>query len=186
MGMYSKEKELYRKAEQDFPDDPDLIANQSVLSFTQGDTVEANRFIQKYVTIRKKKSASGSIIRTKLVWIYTEGGVLEKAEAILREALSFGPENPDGLNNLAYFLIDKDRNISEGIELVEKALESSPENFKYLHTKGWGLYKQGKYQEALGILQKSWNITREKAFYDHEDFLHLEACKKAVANKKNN
>ncbi len=167
MGMYMKEKELYRKAEQDFPDDPDIIANQSVLSFTQGDTVEAKRYIEKYVTIRKKNSASDSIIRTDLIWIYSEGGVLDKAEAILRETLSFEPEDPDRLNNLAYFLIDKDRNISEGLELVEMAQELNPDNYSYLHTKGWGLYKQGNYQEALEILQKSWDIRREKAIYNH-------------------
>ena len=28
----------------------------------------------------------------------------------------------------------------------------------YLDTKGWGLFKQGKYQEALGVLQKSWDL----------------------------
>ena len=54
MGMFVKEKELYKKAERDFPDDPKIIANQAVLSFTLGDTVEANRYIEKYVTIRKK------------------------------------------------------------------------------------------------------------------------------------
>ncbi len=27
------------------------------------------------------------------------------------------------MNNLAYFLIDKDRNINEGLELIDKALE---------------------------------------------------------------
>jgi len=186
MGMYMKERELYRKAEQDFPDDPEIIAHQSVLSFSLGDTVKAKRYIEKYVTIGKKNSVSDTTIRTDLVWIYNEGGVLDKAEAILREALSFEPENPDRQNNLAYFLIDKDQNISEGIELVDKALESSPENFSYLHTKGLGLYKQGKFQEALEVLQKSWDIRREKAVYDHEAFLHLEAAKKAVANLKNN
>jgi len=184
MGMYMKEKELYRKAEQDFPDDPEIIAHQSVLSFTLGDTIKAKRYIEKYVTISKKNSASDTTLRTGLVWIYTAGGVLDKAEVILREALSFEPENPDRLNNLAYFLIDKDRNISEGIELVDKALESSPGNFNYLHTKGWGLFKQGKYQEALEILQKSWDIRREKAIYNHTAYLHLEAAKKAVASQQ--
>ena len=90
------------------------------------------------------------------------------------------------MNNLAYFLIDKDRNIDEGLELVDKALKLSPDNYNYLHTKGWGLYKQGKYKEALDILQKSWDLRREKAIYDHEAFLHLEAAKKAVASQKNN
>jgi hypothetical protein len=43
------------------------------------------------------------------------------------------------LNNLAYFLIDKDLNINEGIELVDNALELSADHYSFLHTKGWGL-----------------------------------------------
>ncbi len=186
MGMYEKEKELYRIAEQDFPDDPEIITYQAVLSFTLEDTVKAKQYIDKYLSISKKNSVSDSTVRADLAWIYTEGGVLDKAEAILREALSFEPENPDRLNNLAYFLIEKDINISEGIELVDKELESSPDNFNYLYSKGLGLYKQGKFQEALDVLQKSWDIRRVKAVYNHDAFLHLEAAKKAVANLKNN
>jgi tetratricopeptide (TPR) repeat protein len=59
------------------------------------------------------------------------------------------PENTDRMNSLAWFLINKDRNINEGLELYDKVLESSPDNCNYLQTKGWGLYKQGKYQKAL-------------------------------------
>jgi tetratricopeptide (TPR) repeat protein len=184
MGMHEKEKELYEKAERDFSDDPEIIGNQAALSFTLGDTIEANRYIEKYVSINKKNSVSDADIRTGLVWIYTEGGVLDKAEAILREALSLEPENPIRINNLAYFLIDKDRNIFEGLELADTALKSSPDDYDFLYTKGWGLYKQSNYKEALGILQKSWDLRREKAGYYHEAFLHLEAAKKAVANQK--
>jgi tetratricopeptide (TPR) repeat protein len=185
-GMYEKEKELYEKAERDFPDDPDIIANQAALSFTLGDTIEANRHIEKYVTIRKKRSASEADIRTDLVWIYTEGSVLDKAEAIHREALSLEPENPTRINNLAYFLINEDRNIEEGLEHVDTALKLSPDNYNFLHTKGWGLYKQGKYQEAFDILQKSWDLRMEKTGYNHQAFLHLEEAKKAIASQKNN
>jgi tetratricopeptide (TPR) repeat protein len=81
------------------------------------------------------------------------------------------------LNDLAYFLIDKDQNIPEGMELVDKALKLSPDSYYMLHTKGWGLYKQGKYQEAFDILQKSWDLRRQYAIYNHEAFLHLEAAK---------
>jgi len=48
------------------------------------------------------------------------------------------------------------------------------------------LFKQGNYQEALEILQKSWDIRREKAVYNHTAFLHLEAAKKAIAYQKDN
>jgi tetratricopeptide (TPR) repeat protein len=90
------------------------------------------------------------------------------------------------LNDLAYFLINSGLNLTEGMELVKKALELSPDNYEFLHTKGWGLYKQGKYKEALDILQKSWDLRRQNAVYDHKAYLHLEAAKKAVANQKNN
>ena len=53
-----------------------------------------------------------------------------------------------------------------------------------MHTKGYGLYKQGKYNEALELLQESWDLRRERAVYDHNAFLHLEAAKKAVAEQK--
>lgn len=119
-----------------------------------------------------------------MVWIYTEGGVLDKAETILRETLSLESENPIRINSLAYFLINEERNIKEGLELADIALKLRPDNYNFLHTKGWGLYKQGKYREALEILQKGWNIRREKSVYDHEPFLHLEAAKKAVDGLK--
>ena len=67
---------------------------------------------------------------------------------------------------------------------LDKALELRPDNYLFLHTKGWGLYKQGKYEEALEMLQKSWDLRREKAVYNHQAYLHIETAKKAVAGKK--
>ena len=82
-------------------------------------------------------------------------------------------------------MINKDRNIKEGLELTDKVLVLNPDDYVALHSKGWGLYKQGNYQEALSILQKSWDLRGEKAVYNHEAFLHLEAASKTVAGQKN-
>ena len=70
------------------------------------------------------------------------------------------------------------------MKLVDIALESDPENYNCLHVKGWGLYKQEKYQEAIDVLQNSWDIIIKNAIYDHKAYLHLEAAKKAVAGMK--
>ena len=113
-----------------------------------------------------------------------KSGSMDKAEEYYRQALLLEPESPVRLNDLAYFLINNDRNVNQGMELVEKALESRPDYYIYLYTKGWGLYKQGKYQEALEILQKSWDLRRKIAVYDHEAFLHLQEVKKAVTRQK--
>ncbi len=185
-GQYKKERKLYKKAEQDFPDSPDIIYRQAVLSLVEKDTIMANHFVDKFISILKNNSVSESNIAAGLAGIYSNANYLDKAEEYYRQALALASENPLWLNDLAYFLIDKDRNVIEGSELVDRALKLSPDNYEYLDTQGWGLYKQGNYKEALEILQKSWDLRREKAVYNHEAFLHLEATKKAVAGQKNN
>lgn len=183
-GQYKKEKNLYKKAEQDFPDDLILIAMQGILSLTEGDTIESNLNFEKCRSILKSNSYSEAEITDTLAWIYYGSGIPDKAEKLYRQAHSLEPKSMVKLNNLAYFLIDKDRNINEGLELIDIALKLSPDNYSYLHTKGWGLYKQGNFREAQDILQKSWDLRREKAIYNHEAFLHLEAAKKAVTGQK--
>jgi len=143
--------------------------------------VAANEYIKKYISISKERSVSEAEIAAGLTRIFTGFDLLDMSEKYHRQALRLDPENPDRLNSLAYFLIDNDRNINEGITLVDSALNSRPDNYNYLHTKGWAFYKQGKYQEALETLQKSWDLRREKAVYNHQAYVHLEAAKKAVA-----
>jgi tetratricopeptide (TPR) repeat protein len=77
-------------------------------------------------------------------------------------------------------LINYDRDISEGVELISQAVEENPDNPDFLFTFGLGLYKSGKYREALEFLEKSWELI---PYYDHEHFLVLEAAKNAVASK---
>jgi tetratricopeptide (TPR) repeat protein len=70
------------------------------------------------------------------------------------------------------------------LELLDKALKISPDNYWLLDNKGVVLYKQGKYKEALDFLQKSWDLRMKNSFYNHDAFLELEAAKKAVAEQK--
>ncbi len=180
-GQYKKEKKLYKKAEKDFPDNYNLIYRQALLAIVEGDTIKANKYIEKGIRIAKENSWTDPNITAILASGFSEVGKKDKAEEYYRKALSLEPGKPDRLNDLAYFLIDNDRNIPEGLELSDKVLKLSPDNYNYLHTKGWGLYKQGKYQEALEILQKSWEL---KPIYDHEIYLHIQEVKKAIANQK--
>ena len=180
--QYGKEKKLYKKAEQYFPNDPILLFNEAILSLTEEDTIAANHYIDQLISINKENSYSEATIMDAIANIYSEADIMDKAEGYFRKAYSLEPENPVRLNYLAWFLIDKDRDINGGIELIDKALQLSPDTWFMLDTKGWGLHKQGKYQEALELLEKAWDL---KPLYDHELFLHIEAAKKAVASQKN-
>jgi tetratricopeptide (TPR) repeat protein len=182
-GQYKKAKQVFEKAERDFPDNYGTPYYQSILFLTEGDTLEANESIKKFISLYKEISASDADISTGQAEIYAEANFNDKAEEFYRNAFLLEPENPTRIYNLAKFLIEKDRNINEGMELTEKLLKLNPDKyakFSYLDTKGWGLYKQGKPKEALELLESNWNL---RPMYNIEASLHLEAAKKAVAGQ---
>jgi len=181
-GQFKKEKKLFKQADRDFPDDPAIIWQKTMLSLTEGDTITANNYIEKYKTLRRERSWSEAGIAYSVGEIYKEAGYLDKAEEYHRMEITLEPNNPDRLWDLGWFLIDKDRNIDEGLRLVDKALELKPDFYWYLDAKGWGLYKQGKFDEALKYIEKCLDLSPS---YRHNVHLHLEAVKKAVAGQKN-
>jgi len=184
MGMFRKEEKLYKKAELDFPDNQFILQRQIPLALTMGDTVAENQYIEKYISVRKAKSHPEANIITGVGLGYYEAGIFNKAEEYYRKALAMEPDSPGRMNRLAFLLIDKERNIDEGMKLVNKALELSPDNSEFLDCKGWGLYKKGNFNEALEILEKNWKSIQPR--YNHIFYLHLEAAKKAAAGQKSN
>ena len=183
-GQYKKEKKLYKKADQDFPNDPLIIYQKAVLSLTEGKTSAANKYFEQYLALTKEDLSSEEFVSIGPAEFYTEAGNLAKAEEYLRQGLSMQPENVYRIYKLAMFLIEKERGIDEGLELIDVALASRPDLKWYLlDCKGWGLYKKGQYDEALKLLEECWD---SKVYYQHSIYLHLEAAKKAVANQKNN
>jgi tetratricopeptide (TPR) repeat protein len=180
--QFRKEHKLYNQAEIDFPDDLNVIRRQAILALARGKSKKANEYLVKYESIIRNQGATEVSIQIGLAGIYEEAGINDHAEKHFRNALVIEPQSPTRMNNLAYLLIEKELNINEGLNLIEKALELQPQNFNILYTKGLGLYKKGKYQEALEVLQKSWDLRRKHAFYNHEAFLNLEKAKKAVEN----
>jgi TolB-like protein/Tfp pilus assembly protein PilF len=180
-GAFKKERGLYRKAETDFPDNTNIILRQAILALTQKDQEEANRYLKKYESLLRETSTSETIIIHNLGYIYKQANILDKAEEYYRQSQSLEPADPYILNDLAWFLIDKDRNINEGIELFEQARELNLDDYNYYDGKGYGLLKQGKYKEAFDLLEKAWEVKPE---YNHETYLHLEAAKKAVAGQR--
>jgi len=181
-GQHKKEKKLLNKAVHDFPDDYNLLQCEAMLALSERDTILANKYIEKYISNRRENSWSEAAIMSDLALAFFMYGDLKEAEKHYRKSLSFEPENPVRMNDLAKVLVENEQKVKEGMELINKALELSPDNFMYLDTKGWGLYKQGKYQEALKCIQKADSV---KPVYFQDIYDHLEAAKKAVAVQKN-
>ena len=178
-GQNKKEEKLYIKAEKDFPDEPTLTWRQAILYLTVGDSVKANVYLDKYKGIYKDNLWPEAALARNLGWAYTQANMYDKAEESFRRAVSLEPGNGFWYYYLAYHLIDKNRNIEEGLVMIDKALALMPKyESVFLDCKGWGLYKQGKLQEALALLERSRTM---QVNYSHEKYLHLEEVKKAIA-----
>ena len=179
-GNHEKEKEIYEHGLSILPDNPNIISRQAICALSLGDTSKANQFIAQFKSLRKEESGwSEPRILRNLGQIYSEANMFDMAEKCYRQALKIDPYNPGGMNSLAYFLINHDINVNEGIELINRALEIRPENYYYLGTKGWGYYKQGHFEEALDILKKAWAL---RPIYNHEHFLHIQQVEQALAS----
>lgn len=71
------------------------------------------------------------------------------------------------LNYYGYLLIDHDLDIKKGIMLVRLALEKEPDSPYYIDSLAWGLYKSGKCEEALTIIEKIMTNMKEEEVLDH-------------------
>lgn len=102
------------------------------------------------------------------------------AEVVSRfeKALRLGIESPVYLNYYGYTLIDKDIDVSKGIEIVKKALINDSENTYYLDSLAWGYYKHGECNEAYSIMKKVIDIEglEEDEFREHWNLIN-EKCK---------
>jgi TolB-like protein len=181
-GQYEKEKTLLLEAEQYIPETW-LNTLQALLAFAEKDTIKANKYIEKFLEAKKKTNLSSEADNAEgLGDIYAQAGFVDKAETEYRKAHALDPDNPHKINVLTNFLLDNNRSLSDFSELMDRAIALAPDKityYNYMEKKGWGLYKQGKYKEALVILQKCWDEAPFK-FYSIKS--HLDDVKKAVGS----
>lgn len=90
------------------------------------------------------------------------------SEATLRKALEIDPDNPTLLNNLGYFLADRNERLPESEELIRRAVNIEPTNGSFLDSLGWLLFRQGKLQEAEKYLEQAVIYSpRSVTIHDH-------------------
>jgi tetratricopeptide (TPR) repeat protein len=77
------------------------------------------------------------------------------AENTLREILAMSPGNPIAMNNLGYFLLERNERVQEALGLIEQAVKVDPTNPSFLDSLGWAYYKLGKYAEAEKHLKEA-------------------------------
>ncbi len=86
-------------------------------------------------------------------------GDWEKAEADLKQALEFRPDQAHVLNYLGYSWIEQGRNLTEAREMIEKAVELRPEDGYITDSLGWVEYRLGDYESAVKTMERAVELT---------------------------
>lgn len=107
------------------------------------------------------------IAKTVLASAQQVSGDFTSAEATLRTLLKQTPRNPMALNNLGYFLIERNVKLAEALSLIEQAVKIDPTNPSYLDSLGWAYFKLGKLAEAEKYLKNAARLTSSATIFEH-------------------
>jgi tetratricopeptide (TPR) repeat protein len=151
-----------------------------ICALSQGKTKEADEILVKYFAKHKELGTPEHLLEQFLGQMYENANILDEAEVHFRKSCELYPQRHTGMYQLAAFLIYNDIKIDEGMELVRKGLEIQPDHELLLQLKGWGLYKQGRYEESVQLLNKMWEQSLE---FNYGLYQHLQEAKQALANQ---
>jgi len=183
-GQYDKERKVIREWEKYNPEDISILHQKASLSLSEKNPARAEKYIESYrAANRKKGSYSEADITEGVGRIYYDTGIMDKAEDYYRRALQLDWDNPARLYRFVCFLTETGRSLDEVSPLMDRAMEFAKNRvdyYNYLDEKGWGLYKQGRYNEALAIIEKAWNEAPFKLYLIRS---HLEEVRKTAASQ---
>jgi tetratricopeptide (TPR) repeat protein len=92
----------------------------------------------------------------------------EDSDSLYEEGLREKPDNHLMLNNYGYSLAERGKQLDRALEMATRAVESQPNNASYLDTKGWVLFRLGRYEEAEKFLAKALEQGEPSAaVYEH-------------------
>jgi tetratricopeptide (TPR) repeat protein len=111
-------------------------------------------------------------------------GDYKAAEDLLRRLLKQSPTNPFALNNLGYFLLERNHKMEEALDLIRRAVEIDPTNSSFLDSLGWAYFKLGKLGEAELYLKEAINNNPTSAtIYEHLGDVYQKQGREELAKK---
>lgn len=91
----------------------------------------------------------------------------ELMEKHLRRLLVLKPDHAHALNALGYSFADRNVRLAEAQELIARAIVLAPNDPFIMDSLGWVLFRQGKQQEALAVLEKAYGLRADPEIAAH-------------------
>ncbi|NTW69221.1 MAG: tetratricopeptide repeat protein [Chlorobiaceae bacterium] len=103
-----------------------------------------------------------------LALCYDKQGLADKSIRLYEEVLELDPANALVMNNIAYMLAEKKRDLPRARALSMKAVALDSGSASYLDTLGWILFRMGEFEKSLEYLEKAATIDpRATEILDH-------------------
>lgn len=120
----------------------------------------------------------------QLGYLYDKLSKHDSSDYCYEQALEYDPNNPLTLNNYAYSLSVRKKELVKAKIMSEKSLQLEPNNASYLDTYGWILYNLEQYKEALPYLERAVIINQSSAtLFEHlgDNYSKLGMTEKSVS-----
>lgn len=114
--------------------------------------------------------------------VYHKTGDTDKMALSFENALIILPNSPLVLNNYAYYLALDGAFLDRAEEMARRAITLDPENPMYTDTLAWILFRSGKNDEALSVIEETVGLY-EKAIQAHPE--SAEDINKEMAETRN-
>ncbi|MBN2632240.1 MAG: hypothetical protein JXR66_01705 [Bacteroidales bacterium] len=154
LNLFDKAEEILRQGLLLCPESASLEYLQIRNTIQKSDSVMAGELIAKYLINPERENWSEGVKERWLGNLYANAKNPERGEEILRNAIKLDPGSDAGKYYLARLLINNDRNIDEGMQLLTSIQEKNPDvwNYDFFFLKSVGLFKQGKFASADSLL----------------------------------
>lgn len=155
---------LVTKALEKRADIPQFYAVQASLFDEKGDYKKAAQILEK----GSQKFPENVQIRFFLGTISDRLGEKEKVVSHMNKVIEMDPNHVQGLNYLAFTYAESNKNLDEAEKLVRRALIIEPNDGYVMDTLGWILYKKGKFQDSVRVLEAAYkNQPNESVIAEH-------------------
>ena len=160
MGKLDTAAFIYRGILEERPNYAFAMSGLAQVAYAKGDNAGAIEWL-----VKASQVSPEHIFVEQLADIYHATGDKQAEKTMEDKALdAFKSHEQNGWDvdrEVAVFLLNHDLNIPEALERAKREYDRRPENIDALDTYAWALYRSGRGQEALPIIQQAMRLKTE-------------------------
>ena len=168
--------DLCRAARQYNPDNMGFYYYQGMAYYRMGDEDNALEAFQNGISVITEDSSPelASDFYSAMGDMLFQRGRDGEAFAAYDSCLQWKPDNIGCLNNYAYYLSLKERDLEKAEQMSYKTIKAEPENATYLDTYAWILFLEGRYAEARVYIDQALQHDEEPSdvILEHAGDIH--------------